>query len=253
MRKAIDIPGSKRSIETRFSSGVLAAIALSLALHATFLLFKKAPATLPATSATPPLVTLLPLNSKTTTEVGLLEWMDILNPECFIKPDRLHGFSLTLGEDNMDDIHFIPEERRPHFGFTATTPLPTPTESEREYLRKLWTCEPMPVAPAEPSVAVPPTEYPLWLLDDDSRLPQIFAEPETIRNLVAKKKPLRDETVLKARFFDGDFFPEVRVEHSCGDKALDTAAKRALTFRGSNLGFHTKPDGSPLFISVKWR
>ena len=253
MRKAIDIPASKHSGGARFSSGVVAAIALTLALHAVFLLFKKAPMTLPPTSATPPLVTLLPVNSKTTTEAGLLEWMDILDPKCFIKPDRSRGFSLALGEDSVNDIRFVPRKRRPRFGFSASSPLPSPTESEREHLRKLWSYEPMSITPVEPSISTPSSEYPLWLLDDDSRLPQLFAVPERIRSLVERKKPPRGETVLKARFFDGDFFPEVFIAHSCGNKGLDAIAKRALTFRGSKLGFRPKPDGFPLFISVKWK
>ena len=234
------------------SFAMVAAILLTIVIHASFLLFKKAPESKKVNSTTPPMVALLPLNSKSATDTALLKWMDILDPQYFIKPNRACGFSLRLGDYIVDDISFVPNSRKPHFRFSSTSPLPIPTESEQESLRKLWSLSPLPLTPVEPSLEISKSEYPLWLLDDNSRLPQLFQNPEKIRNELKIQPPPRDETVMKAWFFEGDFFPKIILEHSCGDSKLDAAAIKTLTFRGSNLGIKAKADESHLFISVKW-
>lgn len=238
--------------KTGVSTGMVAAILLTILLHATFLTIRKAPQLVKVNSTTPPMVALLPLNSKSTTDTALLKWMDILDPQYFIKPNRACGFSLRLGDFIVDDISFAPNSRKPSFRFSSTSPLPIPTESEQESLRKLWSHSPLPLTPLEPSLGIAKSEYPLWLLDDNSRLPQLFSDPEKIRTGLKIQQPPRDETVLKAWFFDGDFFPKIILEHSCGDSKLDAAAIKTLTFRGSSWGMKAKPDESHLFISVKW-
>ncbi|NOY75715.1 MAG: hypothetical protein GXP32_07970 [Kiritimatiellaeota bacterium] len=253
MKRTIDSFNSRESKESRLSFGMVMAILLTLALHATFLLFKKAPPPLAATSAPPPMVALLPLNPTSKTELGLLKWLGILDPKCFIKPNRVCGFSLGLSEDSVNDTPFVERTRKPSFRFSASSPLPSPTETEQERLRKLWRYVALPISPTEPRVAIPTSEYPLWLLEDGSRLPQLFPDSSAVRSLVKTKPPPLNETVLKTRFFDGDFFPTVVLECSCGDQELDMAAIKTLTFRGAALGLRAKSDESPVFISVKWR
>ena len=253
MRKTTDIPAARRHGGETFTTGVVMAVLLTLLLHATFLLFKKAPPPLTAKSAPPPMVALLPLKTASKTESGLLKWLDILDPKCFIKPDRSRGFSLGLEDDSVSDSPFVDTPRERSFRFSAASPLPTPTESEQEHLRKLWGYTPLPISPAEPRVATPAAEYPLWLLDDNSRLPQLFADPAAIRELVKNREPSLSETVLRPRFFNGDFFPEVVLECSCGDSILDAAAIKTLTFRGAALNLRACKESDPVFISIKWR
>lgn len=234
------------------SFAMVAAILLTILLHATFLLFKKAPESIKVNSTPPPMVALLPLDSKSETDTSLLKWMDILDPRCFIKPNRACGFSLSLGDDRVEDTPFAPSSRKESFLDSPASPLPLPTESEYESLKKLWNYTPLKVTPAEPTLAIPISEYPLWLLDDNSRLPQLFSNPEKIRTLIKSNKPPQEETVLKTWFFDGDFFPKITIEHSCGAPKLDELAIKTLRFRGGNLGLRANPDDSPRFISVKW-
>jgi hypothetical protein len=257
MIKAIDnkMDQQRDILKTRRSAtptSMIAAILLTILLHGAFLLFKKAPELIKIDSTPPPMVALLPLDSKSSSDITLLKWMNILDPKCFIKPNRSCGFSLKLTDDKVENIPFVPPLRKPEFSFSPTSPLPIPTESEEERLKKLWRHIPVTVPAAKPVPAIALTEYPIWLLDDNSQLPQLFSDPKTIRLRIKNNKPPHGETVLKTWFFDGDFFPKITIANSCGDPKFDAVAIKTLTFRGANLGMRAEPDDAPVFISVKW-
>jgi len=252
MRKATDmsmVPPRREG----FSARMVVIAILAILLHATFLVFKKTPDTLMDKSARLPRVALLPLGSKSADELKLLKWMDILNPSCFIKPDRIHGFSITPGTVHIEDMPLRLKDHPVDFSAGNIGPLPVPTESGEELLRKLWCHESIPVTEKRLIREIRASDYPLWLLENNSRLPQLFADPAKVRDFVAAASPRLAETVLIVRFLGTEFFPEVRIERSCGNAELDTMAVKALAFRGGRLELNDKRRDAPFFLSIKWK
>ena len=232
----------------------LAAGFLAIILHLVFLLFIESPDSDNAVAANVKHVSLLPLDTKLPSEKKLLQWMNIMDPSCVVKPDRVRGFSFVPEMKKPDDMEVTVNK---HFSMAQKgifLPIPAPVESYRDKIQRIWNYTPAPVR--KPSFVISrhtEKDFPLWVREDGFVLPQLFIDHDQVRKILKQKGILLKETVLCAESFRPGFFPRIKIDVSCGDKELDLLALKTLGIKGRHLFDSQKGMEFPGYIAVKWQ
>lgn len=232
----------------------IAAGVLALTLHMSFLLFSQAPDVDEGKIENPKYVTLLPLDTKIPSEKKLLQWMDIMDPTCVVKPDRKNGFSVAPDDPMPQDKPIALKKHYTQVSKGEFLPLSSPVEKRRERVKRLWTFSFAKINP--PLFNIPQKTkkvFPVWMKDDGTALPQLFRDFAPVKNILKTTKEPLGETVLKLEANEPGFFPRVQLDVSCGNTDLDKLAIKTLAIKGRAY-FEDQENGSdPYFIVVKWR
>lgn len=232
----------------------LAAGFLAIILHLLFLLFIEAPDNDNIVAANVKHVSLLPLDTKLASEKKLLQWMNIMDPSCVVKPDRVQGFSFVPEIKKPEDMEVTVNK---HFSMAQKgtfMPIPAPVESYRDKIQRIWEYTPAPVR--KPSFSISrhsENEFPLWVQEDGRVLPQLFIDQEQVRKVLNKQVDPIKETVLISESYGPVFFPRIKIDVSCGNRELDMLALKALAINGRNIFDSKSGMGFPSYIAVKWR
>ena len=224
---------------------------LAILFHLSFLLFKKAS---PVISDRSPLkqVMLLSQSGETPDEQRLLAWMNILDAEHTIQPDRKYGFSVGYQPPPVEDLPLDLKNLVMNDDDTVADFLPVPWQDTRSRFRHLWRRPLLNVSFVNPADYKLKLDWPAWLDEEEQVLPQLFDNPNEIREQVRKNPPPHHETVLRVTFLEPDVFPKVDVVYSCGDPSLDLAAVKTLTVKSENSPISTEKHIIPYFVTVKW-
>lgn len=232
----------------------IAAGFLAISLHGIFLLFAEAPDSDSSIASNIKHVTLLPLDTKLVSEKRLLEWMKIMDPTYVTQPDRVNGFSFVPELKQPEDMEVATDKHYSQAEKGSFLPIPAPVESYRDKIKRIWEYSTASVRKPSFSIARRSAQdYPLWILEDGSILPQLFADTEKVRGILNKQQLAVKETVLKIEFLGQGFFPRIKIDVSCGDKELDLMALKTFAIKGPELFEPQKNIGVPQFIAVKWQ
>ncbi len=231
-----------------------AAIFLALVAHMAFFVFKQAPPPLEMVPKKTKIVAMLPLGSNPSQrrQEQLRQWLDILDSSYVVRPDRKRGFSLTPNAPVVKDmpLHWKSDANYGEDAKVQRIALPAPPPGDQ--IQHLWRFVPPPITPA-PLPPAPCERYPAWFLGNGTPLQQLFNNLDKVSEKLASSKANETETVLKARFFGPNIYPEVSVESSCGDPSLDSLAAKTLMVGGRTLAINDKDSTEPFMIVVKWR
>lgn len=232
----------------------IAAGALAIVLHMAFILFAQASDPDAGKIENPKYVTLLPLDTKVPSEKSLLQWMEIMDPTGVVKPDRKNGFSLTPGDPMPPDE---PIALKPHYTELkkgSFLPLSPPVEKRKENVRRFWSFAAAGINAAPYKIPRPvKKDFPVWMKEDGSPLPQLFRNLEQVKKILAKEEKTLVETVVKWETNEPGFFPRVRLDSSCGNPELDKLAVKTLSIRGRGALKHIKNQVEASFIVIKWQ
>jgi hypothetical protein len=241
--------GLKRK-ENRPISFLLPAI-LAVLVHLSFFGFKRAVPSENPHSERPKQVLFLPQQTVIEEEKRLLAWMDIMDPTYFIEPNRKHGFSRTYNSGGMKDIPIKLDNSISKYGKKESF-LPVPWKPKYERIKEQWPYSPSDIKAVDISKFRKNFDFPVWMSEESDLLPQLFSDLDKLKEKLKDSPPEFHETVLEVEFFGPNFFPKVKVIHSCGNPEFDTIALKTLTVKGKRLAMNDKDSRETRFITVKW-
>jgi hypothetical protein len=225
---------------------------LAVLVHLAFFGFKRAIPPDNPDKAKPKRVMLLPHNTVIFEEQKLLAWLEILDPTYFIQPNRKHGFSRTFNAVDMEDIPISLKGNVVGYNNRKASFIDVPWKPKFEIIKDQWEYTPRGIKFIDFSIYQKNIDFPVWMTEESSVLPQLFGNIDKLKATLKKVPPEFQETVLKVDFFGPNFFPKVEIVHSCGTPELDTFAMRTLIVKGKLLGINDKDSSEPYFITVKW-
>ena len=250
---ATENPVSKHPLDNSFLRYIAAGF-LAISLHMTFLLFLEASDVKTNIVVNVKHVTLLPLNTKMPLEKNLLEWMRIMDPTYVIKPDSKNGFNVTPAKTPVTDEEISLKKHFSQIKQGAFSPLTVPIERRSDKVKRFWKYTTAPTRlPSFYPLKHSEENYPLWVCENGTVLPQLFHQMKAIKVLLAKQKTALSETVLRRESRGSGFFPRIRIDLSCGNPELDRLAMKTLAIKGESLfNKNNENNSDPDFIAVKW-
>jgi hypothetical protein len=225
---------------------------LAILIHLSFFGFKKVSPPDVANIAKPKQVILLPLHSAAPDEQRLLAWLKILDSSYVIQPSRQYGFSTTFKPPEIKDIPLKLNEFMSDNEKDSTTFLPVPWQDQHARIRQLWKYEIAGIKALDFRKFKKKIQYPAWLSEQNSLLPQLFEDLTSINEEIRKNPPPYSETVLQVTYLHSNIFPKVIISHSCGSKKLDSMALRTFTVNSGNIYSNTDDISTSSYITVKW-
>ena len=246
-----DFSAQKQSCDNPFPRYILAGL-LAVFIHMSFLFFAREPETDLGKIENVKYVTLLPLDTKLPSEQVLLQWMDIMDPTGVVKPDRRNGFSVAPPKIAPEDQKMNLKKHFSQVNQGAFLPLHPPVQSQREKVRRFWSFSSAGVPSAGYNISRTKVNYPLWLREDGTMLPQLFKDVLKVKEILKKHNQPVNETILKWESNGPGLFPRVRLDVSCGNSKLDHLALKTLSLKGGKLFPEKTSSTEPSFIAVKW-